>query len=481
MAETVELDAILSEDYEAPRGLMHIDAVGLLAQLDKEVVKDYDAVGVAVDDIVTALMAMQENPNPLSVGTVDYDTELSFSVDMDSILGALKRLQESVGGYIYVDSDKQLQWRSSIGSDTGQQLRFGKNIMQIRRSVDYSELANRLWVWGAGEGEAEVRLGKGIVTSQPQANADLISVWYNTTESEWEFDLGGSSYNDRWMAGWPFTALKAQGGACRFPNVVVPQGATILSAEIRFTAHADPGSGNDVNSRIYMEDADDADQFSTWNDYNTRPGTTEIDWDGIDSWTGLQVYAKSVLSAVQTVVNRVGWSSGNAMVVFWEDHDNRSTQYHSRRTYRNPAMGRSPLLYIEYTLPDAVDYVEDAASQDMFGFAADQVKDQAITDSATLFEFAVRTLGERAYPIVSYGGALADLERYGFPFDALALGNTVRVMDEGISLDTSTRIVRLVRSLVNRMDVQVELSNRPKTILDKMSFAKDARWRQHFY
>ena len=400
---------------------------------------------------------------------------------MDSILGALKRLQESVGGYIYVDSDKQLQWRSSIGSDTGQQLRFGKNIMQIRRSVDYSELANRLWVWGAGEGEAEVRLGKGIVTSQPQVVADLALKWYDTTVSEWGFRLGGTTLSTQWRVGWPYDDLKAYGGACRFPGVNVPQGAEILVAELRLTAHADPGSGSDVYSKVYMEDANDAAQFSTIGDYEGRSLTTKVNWDNIASWTGLQVYSRNVLAAVQTVVDRVGWESGNAMVVFWEDHDYRTSEYQSRRSYLVPAITKSPLLYIEYTLPGAVDYVEDAASRDMYGFAADQVKDQAITDSPTLFEFAVRTLGERAYPIVSYGGALADLERYGSPFDALALGNTVRVMDEGISLDTSTRIVRLVRSLVNRMDAQVELSNRPKTILDKMSFAKDARWRQHFY
>jgi phage minor structural protein len=93
----------------------------------------------------------------------------------------------------------------------------------------------------------------------------------------------------------------------------------------------------------------------------------------------------------------------------------------------------------------------------------------------------VRKLGERSYPGVSYAGDIADLERYGFTHDALDLGNTVRVMDEGIALDVSTRIIRLVRNLVNRMDVQVELANRAKTILDKTQFAKDPRWRQHFY
>ena len=107
--------------------------------------------------------------------------------------------------------------------------------------------------------------------------------------------------------------------------------------------------------------------------------------------------------------------------------------------------------------------------------------DVAITDSATLFEWATRMLSELSSPNVSYQAMIADLEQYGFSFDGLSLGNLVRVMDEGISLDVSTRITRLVRSLTDRMNVGVELANREKTILDKTDFAKDPRWRQHYY
>ena len=473
-----EVDVILTEDYEAPRGLLHVDAVGILAQLDKEVVHEYEATEKATNTIVTELMALQENPNPLTVGTIDYTDDRSIIIPEDTILGALRRLQESVGGYIYVDSAGALQWRTSVGSDTGQQLRFGKNIMQIRRSVDYTDLANRLWAWGAGEGVDLIRLGKGMVSVQPQASADMFMTYYDTNDSEWKFKFGysGAYY---FYAGWRATTNRAYGGAFRFPDVAVPQGATILKAELRLTARS--SAGDDCNTRIYAEDADDSAQFTTWANYNNRPGTTEIDWDDIDSWTIGQVYAKAITSSVQAVVDRVGWESGNAMCIFWEDHDNRSTIYHYRSTYLTYAISQSPLLYIEYTLPAAVDYLEDEASQALYGFSAASMTDVAITDSATLFEWATRMLSEMSSPNVSYQAMIADLEQYGFSFDGLSLGNLVRVMDEGISLDVSTRITRLVRSLTDRMNVGVELANREKTILDKMDFAKDPRWRQHYY
>jgi len=479
---SVALDMLLVESPLHHRGTLHIEAIGLLAQLEKEVVTDYSADDKATNTIVSELLALQEHPVPITLGTIDYTDNRSIDVPKDTILGALNRLHESVGGYMYVDSDGAFQWRTTIGSDVGQQLRLGKNLMGVRRSSDYTDLVNRLWAWGAGEGETLVRLGKGMVTSQPQVVADLALKWYDTTVSEWGFRLGGTTLSTQWRVGWPYDDLKAYGGACRFPGVNVPQGAEILVAELRLTAHADPGSGSDVYSKVYMEDANDAAQFSTIGDYEGRSLTTKVNWDNIPAWTGLQVYSRNVVAAVQTVVDRVGWESGNAMVIFWEDHDYRTTEeYQSRRSYLVPAITKSPLLYIEYTLPGAVDYLEDLASKALYDFAAAQVVDVSITDSATLFEWAVRLLGELAYPHVSYGGSLVDLERYGFLADAVSLGDQVKAIDEALSLEAATRIIHIVRSLNNRMDVQIELSNRARTVLDKMNFAKDPRWRQHFY
>jgi hypothetical protein len=486
LSTSPSLGAVLEEPAPV-RGLLHVDAVGLLAQLDKEVVHDYTATEKATNTIVTELLALQQNPNPIVAGTISPTTALSISVDDDTILGVLRRIQESVGGYIYIDvstpASPTLEWSTTLGSNTGQQLRFGKNLVNIRRTVDYTDLANRLWCWGYGDGEAEVRLGKGIVTVQPQAAADLAQKWYDTAESAWTFQLGNAPgpFARKWQVGWPYTTQKKYGGGVRFPNVIVPQGATILKAELRLTAHADVGTGANVDTKVYAEDADDAAQFSNVTDYDARTPTAKVDWDDIASWSALQVYARDITTSVQAVIDRIGWASGNALVVFFEDHDGASTQYHSRKTYLTYGDTKSPTLYVEYTLPGAVDYVEDLASQEAYGFVAAALKDVSITDSATLFEWAVRKLGEMAYPGVSYAGDIADLERYGFAHDALSLGNTVRVMDEGISLDVSTSIVRLVRNLVNRMDVKVELANRAKTILDKTQFSKDPRWRQHFY
>jgi hypothetical protein len=479
-----ELDAILQRPA-APRGILRVDAVGILAQLAKERVRDYSASEKAVNTIVTELLALQENPNPITVGTIDYTTALSIDIDYDTILGALKRVQESVGGYIYVDSDGALQWRESIGSDVGQQLRFGKNLLNVRRTRDYSDYCSRLYAFGAGEGETQVRLGKGQSITQPLVTADMAAVWYYPFESSWQFRLGGRSPVD-WTVGYPSNPVARAGAACRFPGINIPQGVTITSATLRLTARPSPGTGNDCDAYVYAEDQDNPGQFSDYTDYNTRRAsyTTKLNAGPLASWTGLETQDINVTSSVQAIINRVGWSSGNAIVLWFEDHDARSTQYHSRTAYSVEVadVTRRPQLIIDFEESGAVDYVENAASEEAYGFAADEIRDVAITDPATLFEWAVQQLGIRSVPVTSYSGALADLERYGLTaVDALALGNRVRVMDEGISLDAWTNIVRLVRNLTDRMDVQVELANRLPTILDKMDFARDPRWRQHFY
>jgi len=467
-----------------PVGLYRVDALGLLQQLAREKVVDFTATEDDAADIVTALLALQENPNPISEGTVTISGTRSLTIPYDSILGAIERLHESVGGYYWVDSSRAFHWTPDIGEDTGQMLRFGRNLTSIRLTSDFSELRNRLYCYGAGEGEARVRLGKGAVLLQPQASTDLAMKAYDDDADEWVFWLGSAAgpYARKLEVGWVSTTVKKYGAAVRFPGVAIPQGATIEKAELRLTAHASPGSGDNVDSKVYTEAADDAAAFSNLTDYDARSAGTKVDWLNVASWSALQVYAKDITTQVQEVINRAGWASGNALVVFWEDHDGRSTIYHSRKSYLTYADEKSPTLYIEFTIPGSADYIEDEASQELYGFhCGPPLVDLSITDPATLFEWAVRQLEELAYPHVSYAAAAADLSALGYPLDEIILGNTVRILDSDIGIDAKTRIVKLVQNLLQGADIQVELSNRARTVLDKLAFAKDPRWRVHFY
>jgi len=301
--------------------------------------------------------------------------------------------------------------------------------------------------------------------------------------SEWRFALGG--WKSRIIAGYPFNSYSHAGGAVRFPNLAIPQGATVNTARLIWTAHGTPGSGANVNSRVYGEDVDDAAQFSTAANYNTRRGTVTAKYafDSIDSWTGGNEYPFNVQPVVQAIVNRGGWDTGNAMVLWWEDHEGRTVDaLQSRRAIAAQNADNSPRLEVDFEVAGAVDYLDDAASMEQYGFrGGPPLVDQSITDPATLFEWAVRRLGELAYPHVSYSATAADLAAMGYSVERILLGNMVRVLDSDIGIDAKTRIVKLTQDLVQAGAVSVALSNREKTVLDKMDFGKDPRWRVHFY
>lgn len=135
-----------------------VNATGLISQLADELVTSYTADNKTITQIVTDLLAFQVLTPAITVGTIDPTVSRSISVEGDTILKALYRLRDTVGGHIYVDNNRALQWKTTIGEDKGQQIRYRKNLKGITREIDYTTLANRLYAYGAGEGDARIKL-----------------------------------------------------------------------------------------------------------------------------------------------------------------------------------------------------------------------------------------------------------------------------------------------------------------------------------
>lgn len=99
----------------------------------------------------------------------------------------------------------------------------------------------------------------------------------------------------------------------RFTGVTIPQGATINSAKltVRTTANDDP----DLD--IYGQAADDAATFTTSSyDISGRARTTaKTNWTATDVGTARLVDTPDFKGVIQEIVNRSGWSSGNALVI----------------------------------------------------------------------------------------------------------------------------------------------------------------------
>jgi hypothetical protein len=178
------------------------------------------------------------------------------------------------------------------------------------------------------------------------------SSWLINTESA----IARAGYNSA-------TSYKA-GGGHRFQSVAVPQGATISSAYITLTCQNGNGSTT-VNAVITGEDTDDAAAFSNLADYQSRRGTVvggandnnitsaQVAWNNISSWvTDIEYSSPDIKTIIQEIVNRPGWTSGNDMVLFVDDHADTSTHTDGNvRVWYNYDLSttKSAKLVIEYT------------------------------------------------------------------------------------------------------------------------------------
>lgn len=101
----------------------------------------------------------------------------------------------------------------------------------------------------------------------------------------------------------------------RFQSVTVPSGATITQAYL--SLYMDPATNNDDPlCHIYMEDVDSAEDFVATPSVVSRTLTTaNTAWSGSSIAAGGAAYYDSpdFASAVQEVIDRAGWASGQDM------------------------------------------------------------------------------------------------------------------------------------------------------------------------
>ncbi len=198
------------------------------------------------------------------------------------------------------------------------------------------------------------------------ASTDDCAFYYNNSLSSWAIDLTGAGVWFGTGAGYFSTDVYKKGMGMRFLNITIPNSSTIDTAHITFTASANK-SNTTVNSRLIGDDEDNAATWSTVANYQSRRGTVVggaddtkittavVDWDGIAAWTTDTTYdSPEIKTIVQEIINRVGWASGNAMALWWDDHDNRSTNAvdTQRLAYQyDVSTTKCPELHIEYTIP----------------------------------------------------------------------------------------------------------------------------------
>lgn len=148
---------------------------------------------------------------------------------------------------------------------------------------------------------------------------------------------------ENWV--WPVSD-EDQWVGLRFQNLTIPQGATINSAYIQFTADSDESDA--ANTTIYAQDIDNATIFlSTNHNISSRTRTTtsipwsHVNWTSGDATTSQRT--PEIKQLVQQIVNRNGWQLGNSMAFIFEGTGTRSAYS------RDGDAGKAPRLHVTFT------------------------------------------------------------------------------------------------------------------------------------
>jgi hypothetical protein len=198
-------------------------------------------------------------------------------------------------------------------------------------------------------------LGHTLEVQQNSA-LDNINIFYDS--ANWDIHP-----NLQILVGYNGNVRYKAGSGIKFNNIIIPPGVAISNAYITVRGYA-LANLDTVKSRITGNLELNPASFSTLADYQSRRGTVvggaddlkittaQVDWDAIahflaDTWYN----SPDISTVIQELINQVGWISGQSLALFWDDHDNRSTQSNnvSRtvKAYAKSAL-ESPILHIEY-------------------------------------------------------------------------------------------------------------------------------------
>ncbi len=156
-------------------------------------------------------------------------------------------------------------------------------------------------------------------------------------------------------------------GFVRFPAVIVAQGETISVATLDATQGANFGN---FFIDVFGDDADDAVAPTSGANANGKTRTTAV-LANVDTstWPGSQGVTHEVgdvTTIIQEIVNRGGWSSGNAMQIFFDTIDNGGVLLTRHvRSFDHPT---DPPATLNITLANPAIPTEQLASTDLSDF-----------------------------------------------------------------------------------------------------------------
>lgn len=144
---------------------------------------------------------------------------------------------------------------------------------------------------------------------------------------------------------------------CRFDDLRIPNGATIVSARAIFQSTANR-TGNNANFNLHFCAEDDAVSPTDVDTFNNKSLTTGVAWNTVEGWEINANYATPDLKvALQEVINRSGWDSGQAVCLMINNNNSTSGAYRQAKSH-DGYPDNTAILEVEYYLPERGVYIQ---------------------------------------------------------------------------------------------------------------------------
>lgn len=200
----------------------------------------------------------------------------------------------------------------------------------------------------------------------------LVIVATSSDDAEQEDDAMDALNDDDLDMGWEGDPEKLHivTSGLRFQNITIPKGAVIDSAFIQFCAHEGKSAEDIAKITITAEATDNASTYDLDNNITSRAQTNaSLLWTVAEEWGIWEFYrTPDIRSLIQEVVNREGWTFGNALALQLKGENQGPSDFENAREVEafeniaDPEDGgdgrnhpeRAPKLLIYYTAPSFV-------------------------------------------------------------------------------------------------------------------------------
>lgn len=246
----------------------------------------------------------------------------------------------------------------------------------------------------------------------------------------------------------------------RFNAVTVPNAATINWAYVlvRATSTYSPAHASVIETDLSCEAADDAATFSTAGanlNVATRPRTTAktTNWRLHDTFLSIDEVLP-ITSAVQEVINRAGWASGNDLVVLGDDSASTASEWQDFASFDHTTI-LEPRLVINYTSAGGGGVTVDATASPASA-AGSAVNPSVVQASLTLnLTGVVATATSSAVtPSVGQGSLTVNATAAPATASGTAIDPTVSLTGGGVSVDLTSLPASATSSAVSPTVVQ---------------------------